>query len=321
MSDDRDMGSRLCADVLDRLIDQAACAQAACAEEAADGGARTGESERVPKWLEAKLEPQMAEHLHSCVTCFRAFTELRDAPRLGAALRVPVEGLAARPDAEFWDQLATFTTDAAWRALHSGADRASAGTDAADTGGGARLARLSVDKPGILGIGGRLRQGIKRRHAWVTAFAATVAAAAGWLVVARPALQRSSAMAISAMATSERTARGAANSALDEEGLLERTDDTLDAVDLDGQALQRVLDRIQGGALGPWAMAGSGSAEVADLDDDESVSDELVDLDGPALLRVERSIRQQPWEGFSDARGRLRSTEAGSGYARPSSVR
>ena len=54
----------------------------------------------------------LAEHLGSCVTCFRALTELRDTPRLAKALlsEAPVR---PPPNDRFWDDLAARTTAAA----------------------------------------------------------------------------------------------------------------------------------------------------------------------------------------------------------------
>src|SRR5262249_53070476 len=50
-----------------------------------------------------------------CVTCFRTVTEMRDVPRLAAALRAG----APAPDVSerFWNELAAHTTDAAAAAL------------------------------------------------------------------------------------------------------------------------------------------------------------------------------------------------------------
>ena len=53
----------------------------------------------------------LAEHLGSCVTCFRALTELRDAPRMAEALRAEAPVLP-HPDDRFWDDLAARTTAA-----------------------------------------------------------------------------------------------------------------------------------------------------------------------------------------------------------------
>ena len=92
-------------------------------------------------------DPALAAHVGSCVTCFRTLAELRDAPRLAAALQAdaPAPAMSER----FWDDLAARTTDAAAAALRASTRR--------------RVGRLG-------GIG-----------------AAMVAAAAAWVLVARHA--------------------------------------------------------------------------------------------------------------------------------------
>ena len=83
MSPDHDETS-LCARVLDRLV---------------EGDDLSGDR-------------LLAEHLGSCVTCFRALTELRDAPRMAEALRAEAPVLP-HPNDRFWDDLAARTTAAA----------------------------------------------------------------------------------------------------------------------------------------------------------------------------------------------------------------
>jgi hypothetical protein len=63
--------------------------------------------------------------------------------------------------------------------------------------------------------------------------------------------------------------------------------------ELDGVALRRLVERLRAGAPGKLtAPVGGDPAEAADLlaDDDERVNDALVDLDAPALLRIQRSL-------------------------------
>jgi hypothetical protein len=244
------MSASLCERVLGRLLDD---------QPAADGAA------------DVALEPDLAEHLRSCVTCFRTASELRDAPRLAALLRAEEAAgmdVARRPDAQFWDELAEFTTDAAWRALQ---------------GAGAR-APVAAPAP-VATITAR----VKRPRRWATALAATVAAAAGWLVVAHHARAPGAfSTAPTAGMASLAGARGAGamRASLDEE----TGDENVDLGDLDGRALRRLLNRMQVGAPGAWTLASAAGTDVGDADDDAAVSDELAELDTPALLRVERSF-------------------------------
>jgi hypothetical protein len=182
----------------------------------------------------------LAAHVGSCVTCFRALAELRDAPRLAAALRAaaPAPAVSER----FWEELAARTGDAAAAAL-------------AGTG--------------------------KRRAVRIGSFVAVVAAAAAaWVLVAGRA-----------QVPGPATATGVANApAAAYEG--EAGDEAVDVADLDESALRRLLERLR---VRPpatvSALAAVGDAQdVADPLDDEELNDALADLDGAALLRLERSL-------------------------------
>jgi hypothetical protein len=250
----------ICERVLNRLLD---------GELATEGGAGPA------------LEPEMAEHLRSCVTCFRAAGELRDAPRLAALLRAEEAGgmdVARRPDAQFWDELAEFTTNAAWRALQG------AGTSDAPAVP-VRVSAIPARLPGAAAP-------VKRPRRWATALAATAAAAAGWLAIAQhartPGTFSAGTSADRASLTGSRGA-GGARASLDEE----TGDENVELGDLDGSALRRLLARIQVGAPGAAALARASSGDVADADDDRAVNDELGELDAPALLRVERSFEER----------------------------
>jgi hypothetical protein len=250
------MSASLCERVLDRLLD---------GNPAADSGAGVA------------LEPELAEHLRSCVTCFRAASELRDAPRLAALLRAEEAStmdVARRPDAQFWDELAEFTTDAAWRALQGTGARVAPGAPAPAASAAASMTSTAR---------------AKRPRRWATALAATFAAAAGWLVVAHHARTPGAfSTATTAGLASAAGARGvgAMRASLDEE----TGDENVELSDLDGRALQRLLNRMQVGAPGAWTLASAATPDVADADDDAAVNDELAELDAPALLRVERSF-------------------------------
>jgi hypothetical protein len=180
----------------------------------------------------------LAAHVGSCVTCFRVLAELRDAPRLAAALRADAEAPAV-PD-RFWDDLAVRTSAAAAREMASG----------------------------------------KRRGLRIGGFVAVVAAAAAaWVLVGgrAPGL----------VAT---TPPGAVTTAVAEED--EAGEETVDVADLDESALRRLLDRLRARApvnLHAFAAV-SDDASDPSFDDDGQINDELAELDGPALLRIERSL-------------------------------
>jgi hypothetical protein len=89
--------------------------------------------------------------------------------------------------------------------------------------------------------------------------------------------------------TSRPVAAGVGSSSIDDEAAVEGAD----VADLDESALRRLLDRLRAQApANAAALAAGGDAQdAADIAlDDEGVSDELADLDGPALLRVARSF-------------------------------
>jgi hypothetical protein len=184
----------------------------------------------------------LAAHVGSCMTCFRVVAELRDAPRLAAALRADAQAPAVSE--RFWDDLAARTSAAAAAAM-------------AETG----------------------RRRVRRIGGFV---AVAMAAAAAWVLVAgrTPVLPPSLAPGVAI------TAGGG-----DEE---EAGEEAADVADLDESALRQLLERLR--ARGPSnlsAIAAVGDAQDASdpsFDDDGQVNDELADLDGPALLRIERSL-------------------------------
>ena len=61
------------------------------------------------------VDAALAAHVGSCVTCFRTLAELRDAPRLAAALRADAPAVSVSD--RFWDDLAARTTTAAASAM------------------------------------------------------------------------------------------------------------------------------------------------------------------------------------------------------------
>ncbi len=244
--EDRD--TALCARVFERLIDEG------------DVGA-----DRV-----------LAEHLGSCVTCFRTLTELRDAPRVADALREASPAQPA-PSNRFWEDLAVRTTAAAGAALRGSGPLNSKPTD---------LRRSpSSDAP-------RRRLSVSTRGR-VVLFATAVAAAAAFAIVPwRPSAAPSSRQpAVRAFAVVASAARSAPD---DETG--QTVEEAADVADLDGMALRRLLDRLRTRApavLTSFGASDPGEAgEASDMlgDDDRRVNDELADLDGTALRRVASSL-------------------------------
>jgi hypothetical protein len=201
-------------------------------------------------------EPELAAHVGTCMACFRAMTELRDAPRLAAILRADPPPLPQ--SARFWDDLAARTVQAAEVAVANGVSGAAPASPP-------RAARRWFRAP-TLGF----------------ASATLAAAAAAVLLVSHRA--PAPPVAVGHRSESATLARSLSD---DELG------DVTDMNDLDGAALRRLVERLRAGAPGKLtAPVGSDPAEAADVlaDDDERVNDVLVDLDGPALLRLERSL-------------------------------
>jgi hypothetical protein len=216
----------------------------------------------------------LAEHLGSCVTCFRTLTELRDAPRVAEALRDAAS--ATRPPApsdRFWEDLAARTTQAAAATLYGSRP---VGPEPIDGRGGR----------------GRWRWSVPAR-ARVAVFATALAAAAVFALVARrpPATLSTGEPAV--RAASGVVASVARSVADDETG-----DEAADVANLDGTALRRLLDRLSTRAPAVLTSIGASDAnEASDLlgDDDRRVNDEVADLDGTALRRVASSLGGSSW--------------------------
>jgi hypothetical protein len=222
-------------------------------------------------------DPVLADHLGSCVTCFRAMTELRDAARLAEALRAEAPAL---PPAQaglgdrFWDQLAERTTDAALAALGAGPPTRT-------------TAPATAQARALRSVGSRTR---------IFSVAATLAAAAaGFLLVARhptPGLPTPAAV-LPGLGTHAARPAAAVRARPDDPV----TDEEADVTDLDAGALRRLLDRLRPKA--PAALtassvnAGGDSADVLG-DDDGRVNEELADLDGDELRRVATSLAGAP---------------------------
>ncbi len=246
MSHPHDAGTDLCALVFDRLV------------EGADlGGDRA-----------------LSEHLGSCVTCFRAMTELRDAPRVAEALRA--EGPAVpRADDRFWDQLAARTTAAAEAALRGGAEPHAAPAKARvvrsfSAGGVARATRVRI----------------------VSVAATLAAAAAAFLLIARHPLPPAP-----GELPADHQVSGPLEVASRAGGDEVFTDTEADVADLDAGALRRLLDRMRPTAPAALTSAAGGSGDAAELlgEDEGRMNDELADLDGTELRRVAGSLEAGAW--------------------------
>ena len=199
--------------------------------------------ERAVEGRDVSDDPTLVAHVGSCVTCFRTLAEMRDVPRLAAALR---EGAPAADVSErFWDDLAVRTTAAA---------------------------------------AAELRRPVRRRAARVVSFVAVAAAAAAALVLV------SGRAPIGPRGVAPRTVATATAGPEDEVA----SDDAVDVADLDESALRRLLDRLRARAPGKVAaLAAAGDTrDAADLvsDDEGQMNEELAELDGPALRRIERSL-------------------------------
>jgi hypothetical protein len=128
-----------------------------------------------------------------------------------------------------------------------------------------------------------LRRPGRRRAARVVSFVAVAAAAAALVLVSGRA-------PIGPRGVAPRTVATATAGPEDEVA----SDDAVDVADLDESALRRLLDRLRARAPGKVAaLAAAGDTrDGADLasDDEGQMNEELAELDGPALLRIERSL-------------------------------
>ena len=190
-------------------------------------------------------DPALAAHVGSCMTCFRTLAELRDVPRLAAALRA--DAPAADVSDRFWDDLAARTTDAAAAAL---------------------------------------RRPARRRAARVVSFVAVAAAAAAALRArSRPRADR---------AARRRTARGRDGDATGpgRRGGGRRRGGRRGSGRVGAAPAAAIgCARARPGNVAALAAVGD-TRDAADLasDDEGQMNEELAELDGPALLRIERSL-------------------------------
>ena len=255
MSPDHDETS-LCARVLDRLVE--------------------GDD------LERRCRP-LAEHLGSCVTCFRALTELRDAPRVAEALRAEAPVLPP-PDDRFWDDLAARTTVAAQTELQrvQGAshgarnardDRADLGACPVPPGRAARRAPACGSSPS-------LRRWRRRRRGSCWSPAVRCVPRQGY----RPRRRRWRARR-AAERRRRRRDRRSTDATADEEA---------DVAELDVGALHRLLDRLRPRAPAALTAAGGGASDAADV---------LGDDEAPCERGAGRSRRRRAAAGRQLARG------------------
>ncbi|HEY5090962.1 MAG TPA: hypothetical protein VIK30_13375 [Polyangia bacterium] len=226
--------------------------------------------ERLVDEGEVGSDRVLAEHLGSCVTCFRTSTELRDAPRVAEALRAAAAAAPSpAPGEGFWNDLAVRTTAAAEAALRGLPPPAPSDVRPAPAS--------SRSRPGPPSVFTRTRAAL---------FATTVAAAAALvMVVHHPGTLSSRAP----VAHGPGAVVAAVRSAPDDE----TGEAAADVADLDGTALRRLLDRLSAHAPAVLTSFGAGDpGEASDTlgDDDRQVNDELADLDGTALRRVASSL-------------------------------
>jgi hypothetical protein len=221
----------------------------------------------------------LSEHLGSCVTCFRALTELRDTPRLAEALRAEAP-VAPPPNDRFWDELAARTTAAAQRELQSALHGAPGDAETPEAATPTTLDSL---------VHVRARRSSGARVRVISIVATLAAAAAGFMLVARGPLRSPSGMPTApAIAAQSRTTVPEVRRAADEG----TTDDEADVAELDVGALHRLLDRLRPRAPALTASGGAGASDGADAlgDDEGRVNEELADLDGDELRRVASSL-------------------------------
>ena len=224
--------------------------------------------ERLVDEGEVGSDRVLAEHLGSCVTCFRTSIELRDAPRVAEALRAAAAAAPSPAHGEgFWNDLAVRTTAAAEAAIR-----------------GLALPAPSDVRPAPASSRPRPSSVFTRTRAALVA--TTVAAAAALvMVVHHPGTLSSRAP----VAHGPGAVLAAVRSAPDDE----TGEAAADVADLDGTALRRLLDRLSAHAPAVLTSFGAGDpGEASDTlgDDDRRVNDELADLDGTALRRVASSL-------------------------------
>jgi hypothetical protein len=224
----------------------------------------------------------LADHLRSCVTCFRALTELRDAPRMAEALRAEAPVLPHADD-RFWDDLAARTTLAAQTELQRAQGALHHGETSEVTA--PTSLRGSVPARARRSSGARVR---------MISVAATLAAAAGFLLVARGPLRSPAGIPATPVALVSAPRSRTTAPALRSSSAEAMSDEEADVAELDVGALHRLLDRLRPGAPAALTSAGAGGAtdasDVLGSDDEGRVNEELADLDGDELRRVASSL-------------------------------
>ncbi len=227
----------------------------------------------------------LSEHLGSCVTCFRALTELRDAPRMAQALRAEAPALPHLGD-RFWDDLAARTTAAVEVELQ-GAPRGALSSD-----GETPETAAPVSLRGSVHARGRRSSGARAR---IISVAATLAAAAaGFMLIARGPLRSPSAMPDTPTALASAPRSGTTTPVPRSSSAQAMADEEADVAELDVGALHRLLDRLRPRAPAALTAAGAGGpTDAVDVlgDDEARVNEELADLDGDELRRVASSLR------------------------------
>jgi hypothetical protein len=189
-------------------------------------------------------------HAGSCMACFRTLTELRDAARLKELLRASPPAQPPAGD-PLWDQLASQIT-----------------------------AAVRADKTPVRPASSPSPAVRPWRRRWISGSVglALLAAAAAWVLAVRPARREpgSAAPAAAPVTLSAVTSPLAADD----------SSAALDVSELDGAVLKRLADRLREKPLLATYVLG----EEADVEEDVQLSDEVAGLDGPALLRLQRSL-------------------------------
>lgn len=208
--------------------------------------------DRLVEGADVSGDAELGEHLRSCMACYRALAELRDAPRMAAMLRADApdgQGQAkvqaqVQVDERFWDELAARTGDAA----------------------AAAMARAG-----------------KRRPLRVAAAGVVLAAAAALMLFLRPPGSTTNGV------SPDVAGAGAGVAVIDEASTDEAG--VADVAALDDNSLRMILDRLRAGAGETRALAATATGDETDVFDDDADLDEvLAELDGPALRRVQRSL-------------------------------
>jgi hypothetical protein len=198
-------------------------------------------------------EAALLDHAGSCMTCFRTLSELRDASRLKEILRAapPAQPPGGDP---FWADLAARVVDATLRPA------------------------LPAVVPPVAPVARRTRRRITGGIG-----VAILAAAAAWVVAVRHPVGPSG---VTLIPTGPAASMGVTLSAITSPLASDDASEAFDVGELDGAVLQRLADHLRRKPHPATYVA----SDDADVDEEVPLNDVLAELDGPALLRVERVL-------------------------------